>query len=92
MTSRRKLEEEIAQTKDSAIRKQLQELFDKREQRRDKKIKDAKEIGAALLDEIFHGEAVSPRVGAVIWIVWISLVAIILIFIFSLLILECVSY
>ena len=52
MTSRRKLDEEIARTQDPSVRKQLQELLDKREQRRDKTIKDAKEIGASLLHEI----------------------------------------
>ena len=52
MTSRRKLEEEIARTQDPSVRKQLQELLDKRKQRQDKTIKDAKEIGVSLLREI----------------------------------------
>ncbi len=39
MTSRRKLEEEIARTKDPVVRKQLQELLDKRETKA-KAIKD----------------------------------------------------
>jgi len=63
MTSRRKLGEEIARTKDPIVRKQLQELLDKREQRRDKTIKDAKEIGASLLHEI--DEAASPFISQV---------------------------
>jgi len=33
MTSRRKLEEELARTKDPVLRKQLQELIGKREKR-----------------------------------------------------------
>ena len=33
MTSRRKLEEELARTKDPVLRKQLQDLIDKREKR-----------------------------------------------------------
>lgn len=52
MTSRRKLEEEIARTQDPSVQKQLQELLDNRKQRQDKTIKDAKEIGVSLLREI----------------------------------------
>jgi len=52
MTSRRKLEEEIARTQDPSVRKQLQELLDNRKQRQDKTIKDVKEIGVSLLREI----------------------------------------
>jgi len=63
MTSRRKLEEEIARTKDPIVRKQIQELIDKRERRRDKSIKDAKEIGASLSREI--DEAASPVISQV---------------------------
>jgi len=37
MSSRRKIEEEIARTKDPVIRKQLQELLDKRNQRQEQK-------------------------------------------------------
>jgi preprotein translocase subunit SecF len=55
MARRRKLEEEIARTKDLVIRKQLQELLDKREERRDKTINDAKEIGASVLNEVGVG-------------------------------------
>jgi hypothetical protein len=43
MVSRRKLEEEIARTKDPVIRKQLQELLDKREQGRNRKIMKIKQ-------------------------------------------------
>ena len=69
MTSRRKLEEEIARTQDPSVRKQLQELLDKREQRRDKTFRDAKEIGASLLGEIEKAEPVFSDVGVIIWIV-----------------------
>jgi hypothetical protein len=43
MVSRRKLEEEIARTKDPDIRKQLQELLDKREERFNQRKKSIKE-------------------------------------------------
>lgn len=43
MVNRRKLEEEIARTKDPVIRKQLQELLDKREQGRNRKIMKIKQ-------------------------------------------------
>jgi len=79
MTSRRKLEEEIARTKDPIVQKQLQELLDKREQIRDKTFKDAKEIGASLLREI--DEAATPVISQVGVIFWIG-VAIVLIVIF----------
>ena len=59
MTSRRKLEEEIARTQDPSVRKQLQKLLDKRKQRQDKTIKDAKEIGVSLLREI---DAAGPAI------------------------------
>ena len=69
MTSKRKLEEEIARTKDPVVRKQLQELLDKREQRRDKTIENAKEIGASLLGEITEeAEPFFSRVAAILWI------------------------
>ena len=77
MTSRRKLEEDIARTQDPSVRKQLQELLDKRKQRHDKTIKDAKEIGVSLLREIEKVE-ISP---VVVMIPWIG-IAIVLIVIF----------
>jgi len=43
MASRRKLEEEIARTKDPQLRKQLQELLGKRKQRRKETAKNVKE-------------------------------------------------
>lgn len=43
MVSRRKLEEEIARSKDPVLQKQLQELLDKRSQRWDEKEKRAKD-------------------------------------------------
>ncbi len=44
MVSRRKLEEEIARSTDPVIRKQLQELLDKREKRREEGKKTIKEL------------------------------------------------
>lgn len=88
MTSRKKLEEEIARTKDPIVRKQLQELLDKREQRRDKTIEDAKDIGASLLREIEEAEPAISQVAAILWIG----VGIALIFALSLIVLEWVSY
>lgn len=69
MTSRRKLEEEIARTQDPSVRKQLQELLDKRKQRQDKTIKDAKEIGVSLLREIDAAGPVSETAGVIMLIV-----------------------
>lgn len=88
MTNRRKLEEEIARTKDPIVRKQLQELLDKREQRRDKKIKDAKEIGASLLDSIFRSEPVSPQQEAGLWI---GIGIIVFLFLFFTVLLICLE-
>ena len=68
MTSRRKLEEEIARTQDPSVRKQLQELLDKRKQRQDKTIKDAKEIGVSLLREIDEAAPVISEVAVIMWI------------------------
>lgn len=68
MTRRRKLEEEIARTKVPIVRKQLQELLDKREQRQDKTIKDAKEIGVSLLREIDEAAPVISTVAVIMWI------------------------
>lgn len=68
MTRRRKLEEETARTKDPIVRKQLQELLDKREQRQDKTIKDAKEIGVSLLREIDEAAPVISTVAVIMWI------------------------
>jgi len=68
MTRRRKLEEEIARTKDPIVRKQLQELLDKRKQRQDKTIKDAKEIGVSLLREIDEAAPVISTWAVIIWI------------------------
>ncbi len=84
MTRRRKLEEDIARTKDPLVQKQLQELLDKRKQRQDKTIKDVKEIGVSLLREI--DEAVPPisTVAVIMGIV----VAIVLVMFF----LEWLSY
>lgn len=78
MTSKRKLEEEIARTKDPVVRKQLQELLDKREQRRDKTIENAKEIGASLLGEIT--EEVEPFFSRVAAILWIGIAILLIIF------------
>jgi hypothetical protein len=44
MVSRRKVEEEIARTKDPIIRKQLQDLLDKRSQRWEEKKKKTTEM------------------------------------------------
>ena len=91
MTSRRKLEEEIARTQDPLVRKQLQELLDKRKQRRDKTIKGAKEIGSSLLDEIAKGEPPSPQEEAffgIVVIVFVGIVAILGIHVFLLLLFE----
>jgi hypothetical protein len=68
MTSRRKLEEEIARTKDPLVRKQLQKLLDKRKQRQDKTIKDTKEIGISLLREIDEAAPVIETVRVTIFI------------------------
>ncbi len=68
ITRRRKLEEEIARTKVPIVRKQLQELLDKREQRQDKRIKDAKEIGVSLLREIDEAAPVISTVAVIMWI------------------------
>lgn len=84
MTSRRKLEEEIARTQDLSVRKQLQELLDKRKQRQDKTIKDAKEIGVSLLREI--DEAVPPI--SIVAVIMGIVVAIVLVMFF----LEWLSY
>lgn len=84
MTSRRKLEEEIARTKDPEVRKQLQELFNKREQRRDKTIKDAKEIGASLLREIEEAEPFFSQVGMGLFIsAIVGIIVILLLWIFG---------
>jgi hypothetical protein len=88
MTSRRKLEEEIARTKDPIVRKQRQDLLDKREQRRDKTIKDAKEIGASLLCEIEKAEPAISQAAAILWIG----VAVAFIFALLLFVIEWLSY
>jgi len=88
MTSRRKLEEEIARTKDPIVRKQIQELLDKREQRRDKTIKDAKETGASLLCEIEKAEPAISQAAAILWIG----VAVAFIFALLLFVIEWLSY
>lgn len=68
MTRRRKLEEEIARTKDPLVQKQLQELLDKRKQRQDKTIKDTKEIGVSLLREIDEAAPVMETWGVIMLI------------------------
>ena len=62
MTSRRKLEEEIARTKDPIVRKQLQELLGKRARRRDKRIEHEKETISQLL----------RRISSLFWIILIG--------------------
>lgn len=77
MTRRRKLEEEIARTKDPIVRKQLQELLDKREQRKDKTIKDAKVIGVSLLREIDEAAAPVISTWAVIMGIGVAIVLVV---------------
>jgi len=58
MVSRRKLEEEIARSKDPVLRKQLQELLEKRNQKwteKEKKAKDFFNTAAEQLSSILEG-------------------------------------
>ena len=71
MVSRRKLEEEIARTTDPQLRKQLQELLDKRERRRKEtvgQVKDtAKAIGEQCQSELDNA---APAFGVMAVIMW----------------------
>jgi len=60
MVSRKKLEEEIARTKDPVIRKQLQELLDKREKRFNQRKKSIKEGLSSVGRELGYLLSVRP--------------------------------
>lgn len=72
MSSKRKLEEEIARTKDSVLRKQLQELLDKRSQRTEERKRKTKK----LLKELWESEP-SPTP----WWMWLYIVLVFLVLI-----------
>jgi len=64
MASLKKLEEEIARSKDPIVREQLQQLLTDRRQRRDRTVKDVQEIGTSVLNEVGDG---AGAFGAVMW-------------------------
>ena len=67
MASRKKLEEEIARSKDPVLRKQLQELLDKRNQSWSAKKKKA---GEYIGGEISTAAVVLPVAVALVFIIW----------------------
>ena len=74
MVRRRKLEEEIARTKDPVIRKQLQELLNKREHRQNKRVKNMKEGLGSLKDDMrelysLFNKPTSPEEGGKQWLI-----------------------
>ncbi len=69
MVSRRKLEEEIARSKDPVIRKQLKELLDKRNHKWEKDKKKAVQFTGGQIEGLLAGAAVGMVVGAGIIIV-----------------------
>lgn len=84
MTSKRKIEEKIAETKDPVIRKQLQELLDKRERRwKQKKQGASNVVGGALgiVGDVFKSlnEPPTPKekqwikIGGTLFIVFASI-------------------
>jgi hypothetical protein len=76
MASLKKLEEEIARSKDPIVREQLQQLLADRRQRRDRTVKDVKEIGTTLLGEIDKAGSAIPVmlcVGAVLTVVYLAI-------------------
>jgi len=56
MTSRRKLEEEIARATDSTVRKQLQELLDTRKKRSAERIATVDRVGGEILQQLTPGK------------------------------------
>jgi len=63
MTSRRKLEEEIARTTDPTIRKQLQELLNKRDKRSAERISSVKNAVGGTIQELAESKELGKAVG-----------------------------
>ena len=80
MTSRRKLEEEIARTTDPTVRKQLQELLDKRERRSAERISTTNRVAGEVIHELAEPAQVLFRWG--VYALWGAVVGQVLVLIY----------